>query len=506
MDGSTGSAVTRSDIGPRPARLLLHLLARFHQQNITYCYWKSSQRVQEVLTGESDLDLLIAKDDQHRVQQILLYCGFKCFPSVSSRDHPAISSFLGFDEESGRIVHVHCHFRLVMGEKLFKDYRVPWEETLLSRAIEHQFFPIRILDPTDEALLLVVRSCLEFRRMDPITLRDWANIRRRFESDRSRLAMLLDAGTVQTRAAKLLPSGLAEAISNALFGERRFGSQWQLRRRIFDEFAPRRMCNFAEARVRCCVRSLLWGLGGLNGRFFHFPRTWRRRAPGGGCVVAILGVDGSGKSTIVAAMRSWLGSELDVVPIYFGTGAGRPSLILLPLKLLLPLVTRLFVTKPKGASHGKISNHSPGPVYGVFLMLWAAVLAAEKRSKLLAARRGAERGLIVLADRYPQNEDLEYNDGPLLPRLSWAPQWLRNFESRAYALARKLPPDLVIKLDVTPETAARREPDMDPAVTRARIGAVRKLTFPGARVMSVDAERPLADVLGVVKQAIWQLL
>lgn len=205
-------------------------------------------------------------------------------------------------------------------------------------------------------------------------------------------------------------------------------------------------------------------------------------------------------------MRSWLGLEVDVMPIYFGTGAGRPSLLLLPFKLPVPLVRRLFVTKPKGASHGKISNHPPGAVYAALMIVWATVLSIEKWIKLLTARRGAERGLVVLADRYPQNEDPEYNDGPLLPRLVWAPQWLRNFEARAYALARRLPPDLVIKLDVTPETAARREPDMDPVVIRTRVAAVRKLTFAGARVVCVDAERPLAEVLGVVKQAIWQML
>lgn len=223
-------------------------------------------------------------------------------------------------------------------------------------------------------------------------------------------------------------------------------------------------------------------------------------------MVAVIGVDGSGKSTVVATIRAWLGQEIDVVPIYFGTGGGRPSLILWPFKLMVPLITLFLKTKPKGASHGRISDRNPGMLYSVLLMVWATIVAVEKRIKLSTAHRGANRGLLVLTDRYPQNEILGFNEGPLMSRLTRVPIWLRRFEATAYSLAHRLPPDLVIKLVVTPETAARREPDMDPVVMRTRIADLPRLTFPGARVMSIDAEQPFIDVIRMVKREIWRLL
>ena len=93
-----------------------------------------------------------------------------------------------------------------------------------------------------------------------------------------------------------------------------------------------------------------------------------------------------------------------------------------------------------------------------------------------------------------------------MTRLAWAPSWLRRWEARTYALAQRLPPDLVIKLTVTPETAGRREPDMDPTVIRERIEAIPRLTFSAKRVVAVDAEQPLADVIAAVKQQIWLIL
>ncbi|MEA2854668.1 MAG: hypothetical protein QOE02_4689, partial [Rhodospirillaceae bacterium] len=282
-------------------------------------------------------------------------------------------------------------------------------------------------------------------------------------------------------------------------------TQVRLRRRIRKHFAAHRSYNAVEARVRNAGRALLWVAGSLNKHALHAPRPWNRRAPGGGCMVAMIGVDGSGKSTSVATMRAWLGSKVDVVPIYFGTGDGRPSLLLRPFKLAMPLM-RVLKSKPKGASHGKISGHAPGLLYSLLLMVWAVAVALDKRKKLAAARRGTNRGLIVLADRYPQNQILGFNDGPLLTRLTVVPHWLRRFEGAAYALARRLPPDLVIKLVVTPETAARREPEMDPAIIRERIAALQRLELPGARVVCVDAEQPLAEVIRAVKHEIWRLI
>jgi hypothetical protein len=142
----------------------------------------------------------------------------------------------------------------------------------------------------------------------------------------------------------------------------------------------------------------------------------------------------------------------------------------------------------------------------VLLTVWALVVAREKRNKLVTARRGANRGLIVLTDRYPQNQTPSFNDGPLLNRIPRAPHWLRHLEASAYLLAQRLPPDLVIKLQVTPETALLREPDMNPSIVRERIATLRHLTFEARRVVTIDAEQPLPDVIRRIKSEIWDLL
>lgn len=495
----------RSPIRPT-LPVIMTFLEDLEREGVAYCYWKSSRRIGAALAGETDLDLLVDRVDRHVVEQQLANRGYKFVLPVASRQHPALASYIGYDDPTGRLVHVHLHFALVSGEALLKDYRLPWESIILAHAVRHPQFPIRVLDPASEALLIMVRSALELRRTDPLAIRHWSDLRQKFALDREAIAGRLDLSAFRERIGETLGSDLADIVTDAFFAHKPLERQARLRRRIRKVLAPNRAYNSVEARFRGWARALDCAIGSLNRRVLHAPRPWNRRAPGGGCIVAIIGVDGSGKSTVTATVRDWLGPEVDVMPIYFGTGDGRPSLILWPFKMIVPLVTRCVRTKPRGASHGRISDRPPGFFYSIMMMVWAAAVAAEKRNKLRAAQRGASRGLVVVADRYPQDEDVGYSDGPLLPRLTYAPQWLRRLEASCYALARRVPPDLVLKLEVTSDTAARREPDMHPAVIRQRIAAATHLAFTGARVVCVNAERPLTDVIRAVKREIWSLL
>ena len=65
----------------------------------------------------------------------------------------------------------------------------------------------------------------------------------------------------------------------------------------------------------------------------------------------------------------------------------------------------------------------------------------------------------------------------MFARLKRVPGWLRRFEANSYALTRRLPPDLVLKLTVTPETAVRREPEMQPPIVEQRIELSRSSSF-----------------------------
>lgn len=499
-------AAIGTDLSAPVNDLILQLLAKILDEKIDCCYWKSTARLGAALAGETDLDLLVSRHDQHRLQACLLAVGLKLFPAVATRGDPAMMSYLGHDDASGLIVHVHVHTRIVSGSRLLCEYRLPWAEKVLENSVLHPRFPINVLDPATEAVLLVARGSLELRRTDPVTMHNWQSVREKFEADRQRLAVLVDRSALYAHSTELLGDELADGVVAALTDPRPLEQQHALGRGVRRRLSVYRIFNGFEAALRTAGRTIAWAAGALNQRYLHLPRPWHRRAPGGGVVVALMGVDGSGKSTAVAALRRWLGAEVDTMPIYFGTGDGRPSLLLLPLKMLVPLFTRLTSSRPKGSSHGNVSSRPPGAIYGSLLALWSFILAIEKRKKLTQARRAADRGMVVIADRYPQDQIVSFNDGPLLPRLRRVPGWLRRFEAASYALARRLPPDLVIKLTASPELIAQREPAMNKDVIRQRVEQLGLLAFPHSTVVCIDAAQPLDSVIRQIKREVWRQL
>ena len=488
-----------------PATNLIALVAAFEAKAVAYCYWKSRRRVDRALAGLTDLDLLVAKNDRQRATEILHRQAFKCWPDAPGRDHPALLSFFGYNDSDGRISHIHIHFQLVAGHSLIRNFRLPIEERILARSAPHPNLPIRVLDPTDEALLLIIRANLDMGRSDPIALRRWSELKQKYADALTDLAPIVDRAELKDRAAELFSLDLADAIAGRLCavckGERPSG----LRRAISRELSPFRMYGQVEASVRGAWRSALWVASGLNKYSLGAPRLPRRRVSGG-ALIALVGLDGSGKSTLSREIRRWLIHDVDVVSCYFGTGDGEPSLLFRPVKALSRLVARAIKTRPKGASHGAVSDKPPGPGYSALFAVWATAVAIDKWRKLVVTQRAINRGFIVVTDRYPQNEIVEFNDGPLLHRLPRCPAWLKRFEASIYNLAQRASPDLVIKLHVGPETVAMREPQMIKSIIDQRIAWLGELKFPSARIVSIDATRPLGEVHREAKREIWSVL
>jgi hypothetical protein len=490
----------------RRSPLLISLLASFESQKVGYCCWKSSLRAPRGMTGASDLDLLIARPDRQKATELLLAFGFKQWPDASGCDHPAIVTFLGWDETTRLIHHVHIQFKLVFGHSLLKSFRLPAEDQFIARSVRHPTEPLRVLHPVDEALLLVVRTQIESRWLDPIALRHRANLCQKAANDLAALASIVERADIRERAAQLFSPGLADEIADQLnLSDGQFRRR-RLRGRIFRELSIYRMYGGAEAFLRVLARDTLWAVRAINRRYLRWPHPWRRRAPGSGVVISIVGLDGSGKSTLVREVNRWLGAEVDIMPCYFGTGDGEPSLFFRPFKAVSRWVARVVRTRPKGASHGAVSNRPPGLGYSVLFAVWAVAAAIEKRQKILATQRGAGRGLVVVTDRYPQNEIPEFNDGPLLHRLLRCPAGLRRFEASVYEMAQRARPDLVIKLQVGRDTVIQREPQMVKSIIDQRIAWLNELTFASTRVVSIDATRPLEEVHRKAKRAIWNIL
>lgn len=227
-----------------------------------------------------------------------------------------------------------------------------------------------------------------------------------------------------------------------------------------------------------------------------------------GCVVALLGSDGSGKSTLSRALTDAFAADHEVMHLYMGSGDGPSSLLRWPLKR----AKRALLGPGAGAVRRDAFEARAPRALGFSKAVWALVLAREKTAKLRQARRAADRGVLVLCDRYPQGQTPGSTDGPLLSE--WASsnsRWRRALaarELRPYALADSQQPDLVIRLNVEQETAIHRRPEHDPDALRERRRIVQELRFDKAAcgVIEIDANRPFDSVFTEVQAHISKVL
>jgi len=482
------------------------LFAALDAAGVRYCHWKSNVNLAETLRGEGDIDVLIARSDAAKFHEVLGRLGYK--PTIS--DQPSITHYYGLDADAGRLVHVHAYYRIVTGGTVLKNHHLPIEEMLLDG--DTRIDSVRVPRRAAELVSFVVRKCLEYAQ--PIealfVVRDAQAVVRE-------LAWLGD-GVTESDVASLLRVHLA-AVDAQLFADCRAAlasGSLAARRRAGRRLAVR----LSQHRRYGALRAGMMRVRRL------VPRVARRLRGGksqrallaGGAVVAVVGPDGAGKSTIVAELERLFASDLAARAVHAGRPPASP-LTFLP-RLLVPAMRRLLPRYRK--SRIEVSSAAKRPsggrrlprLFSFLIPLRALMIAHERRRLLLCAHRVAAGGTIVVTDRYPTPQR-GVPDGPVLWSLLGTGNrfyaWLARQEERSYR--RMPPPDAVLRLDVPVDLACHRNLTRDKrggpkssGYVRLRHAQVSALEFPGVPVHRVDASGDLAQTLRSTIQLVWKTL
>lgn len=242
----------------------------------------------------------------------------------------------------------------------------------------------------------------------------------------------------------------------------------------------------------------------------------------GGMVIAFIGPEATGKSTLVSECEHWLGAVFAVEAIH----AGKPpsSRLTTPISIFIPVICRLFPHLRTSCLEdhaafpeaGQSSKQSTGLI-SVIYALRAVTIAWDRRRLLIGARRSAGNGRIIICDRYPSGEVGQMDS----PRLREDParqgligsiyNWLARFEGRLYQ--EIAPPDIALRLNVALDTAIRRNRERikpgkeTDAYLKSRHRESRRWNRAGTRyIYDINTEQPLNETILSVKKAIWKSL
>lgn len=495
---------------------LCDFLEHLHDSDIRYCHFKSNAHLLEGMCGITDLDILIDRNRYTECIAFLTNSGFKRFTTSSLISYPGVEDWLGFDEKTGSLTHLHLHWQMVAGEPNLKGYHLPWEKDIFDSRIWDEEHGIFTSSPEMEMILLLVRAVLKLRTRDflkQLLGKSYPSPQGDIVREFDWLLERADVAKVHEFASRLMSPKIANQIDKilqkGLSGKRPLHD---FRRDVFNELKPYNTYNFVYGRLYRWSREFTYrGLSFLSTRFGILSA--RRRGPAtGGLIIVFLGADGSGKSTQASDVVKWLGWKAGTVFVYLGSGDGEVSLIRKLLVNAKNIITGSRVKPHLSIEKSKQKRGAPsqGGLKRLYYAFWALSLAREKYVRLLKATRARNKGMIVVCDRYPQNQIKGFNDGPLLTEWqndSWLWETFFKLEAKAYVLAELLPPDMVIKLNVSEAVAAKRKTDTPTEMINKKIEAVKQLSFePSCRVIEVDADQELEQVTQIIRHEIWHVL
>jgi thymidylate kinase len=482
--------------------LVKTLFDELRNKGVSYCHWKSNASLTQALNGEGDLDLLIAVSHQQSFKDILVRLGFKRGIRPDWERQDGIAHYYGLDAASGLFVHLHVYDSLLTGGSLVKKYHFPVEASLLEDA---RASPegIKIPLPEQELALLVVRKMLEHAYLPErlLLMREKSHVRHEVRW----LLERTSGDAALATAAAWWPDLKREIFVESL--------------RLLETKGPGSRGSILGYRLRSALRPFeifprFQAAGLVWTRFFRrsiqkFLIREKTQSPdSGGTVIAVIGPDATGKSTVAGDLRTWLFSAFKVRTLHLGKPPA--TWVTWPARALLPFAKALFprhrTSEVEQAKREAGEPARPSLLYGLRRLM----IAYERERASRKALRWASRGALVVCDRYPSPKNGAMDGPQLAPTAVGLLGRMAAWEAALYDAVP--PPDLVLQLSVPVAAAlernrARRDKPLEEDAYIASRHLQEVVPPAPKRVLCrIETSGPLCETLAAAKAAIWKAL
>lgn len=489
------------------------LINRFNQEGVLYCHWKSNIDLAKTLEGELDIDLLISHHSLALATDILMQLGFKPAIPRPGSNPPGVFHYYGYDPNQNDLVHLHMFTRVITGESFLKSHLFPFEEMLLKHT--YTINGLVVTSKETELVLFVLRMFIKYG-----SFLDAARLVKGAKKVREETLWLKEGSDMEAviillnKYCPVIDKEIFIDCLNAILDKTSYPVKWKLSYQIRRKLRVYRKYSFWNSLfgyVQLLVGLLIKRIRKQKGSKILLS---------GGTIIAIVGADATGKSTLVSETSRWLRRNFILNTVH----AGKPpsTLLTVPLNFLLASHRRLTggsrpVRKLEKDTSSSISViHDEGKNLNSLIYAIRAVgLAWDRRALLEKVRRASANGEIIVCDRYPTNT-VGMMDSPRLvedptPKgfVASIYNWLSRIERNLY---RQIPPpDIVLRLRVSLEIAKQRNAARavtdDEMYLESRHQQAKDWFMSGTRsIQDIDTDPPLADTVLAVKQSIWDSL
>lgn len=407
---------------------LTRFLTELDKNNVRYVSWKNNHQLQAVFAGQGDIDLFVPIEDR---PVFIRCCEEQSWIEVTNpmANYPHVSHFYGLGNSTEKY-HIHVYFKLITGDSWLKEYCIPIDSWLIENRIWNPDYGIWTLSNVSQSYLFLFRHLMKNGSIAGRLL--YSN---EIASYREEWNLC---------SADIKPNDIRGPIDleKHIVGARVFSGEVQLAKivsAISFRFSLRSYLRFTA--ISLPFRRMLALLNRLSNKIFFKKK---KLLLGGGIAVAISGVDGAGKSTMLNEAIEVFGEFLTIRTFHLGRPQGK----------VVELLWRTLGNRSENSSMPGTSQNDTTSTVGRAIN--GAILALLRLSKARSVIRISRKGGLMLIDRWPTDE-LGKMDGPRVrigPESGKIQQICSAIESWAYENMPKV--DVCFFFQVPVEVAKER--------------------------------------------------
>ncbi len=469
-----------------------NLFNALNASGVKYCHWKGTANIEKGFIGESDLDIFVHPNDNEIATSLLEQNGFVHFYTQWGQRYSFIQDWIGMDKDTGVLIHIHYHNKMMVGHTGVMEYTYPWENDVLASCIFDNNTGMYIISPEYEALTFFSRLGLEFpnKKLNKIKQNQYS-----FTEEAETELDYIRSNVNEEELKELFLLYYGEdglSLFNYYQVPQLDKSSLKWLRKLTKKYIPHSGFSVLNELKSFYVKFILR---------YVFPRQHivpRKKIHNShkGLSIVFVGQDGSGKSVVSSDIRRWLSWKIESRLYYLGFG-----------EQYKPWSRQL-----------QERFHNKKDLVSKLISKWLPFYILLQRSKdtvrvIKSAQAYIHTGGIAIFDRFPQNKVAGINDGPKIRKLLTPlvkSSFLRRIahlyerrEERNLEKAIHFEPNIVFKLRITVEETMRRKPSERIESVEEKHEIIETMTFPNSIVYDIDASMKYEQELIEIKNFIW---
>ena len=484
------------------------LFEELNRNSVNYVHFKSNAHLTLSVEGDTDFDILVDRMSSCAYEKSLLQLGFKRFNSQDFSRYPGVDDWLGFDPETGKLIHLHTHYQLVTGLSGFKNVVMPWSSIALTNSVIDTSTGIKIVCPEFELIELYTRiiskmgplkrlkSILNGFSLSSSDMREASWLRERINKDKFNSFINLCFGENRhSEASTYMSDSISAKDARSLLIDVSGVLRWN-RRECGSCISWRSYWHKKKTREKKKKKK----------RFFA-PKIFAKKTPHcGGLMICFIGVDGSGKTTVSDEIAKWLSWKLETSRVGLGFGRFKKS-YRYKIKQKIKMLIGRSNTSTKMLDYESKYFSPDSPIDKSFKnrrkqKKWVR-FSKEIRRDIIKIHSYCLSGGIAVIDRYPQLEFRGLSDGP---KVNCAFPDLVEEEYNNLAIVNDIQPDLIFRLIVPVKLSKDRRPEDSLEVLQKKFEIISAIKYPKSLIVDIDATIPLDEEILEIKKVIWSNL